>query len=166
MVIMVLGDPYEFSIFIQTIEEWNINDSFCNGILFFGINGDIYPKEIVSATLKYEIPVLEENLLNITIDNELYYMQKEKAYKKIYNITFPEDIDIGNDYRYEISPTIFSDNDYYIFAVSNGERVRILASKLNYIIEESRHELENIDISEVFIDIEYLNKIISKLKIY
>ncbi len=163
---MILGDPCKFSIFVKTIKEWNIDNSFCNGILFFCINGGIYPKEeIIVATLKCEIPKLKEHLMNIAINNELYYMQKQKAFEKIYNITFPENFNIDNDYRYDISPISFSDNHIYIFAVSNGRQVRILASKLNYIIEQSRHNLKNIVISEVFIDIKDLNKIISNLKI-
>lgn len=52
---MILGNPYSFSVFINTIKEWNIDNEFCNGILLFCVDGDFFPKRIVTATLKCEI---------------------------------------------------------------------------------------------------------------
>lgn len=48
---MILGDPYKFAILSGMIDEWNIDHVFCNGILLFCVDGDIYPREIVTATL-------------------------------------------------------------------------------------------------------------------
>ncbi len=95
---MILGNPYSFSVFINTIKKWNIDNEFCNGILLFCVDGDFFPKRIVTATLKCEIQPL-----------------KEKQY---------------------------------------------------YNIEESRHEVTNVDISEAYITIDELNEIIAKLDIY
>ena len=50
---MILGNPYKFSVFISTIKEWNIDNEFCNGVLLFCIEGNIFPKKIVTATLKF-----------------------------------------------------------------------------------------------------------------
>ena len=166
MVVMILGNPYKFSVFISTIKEWNIDNEFCNGVLLFCIEGNIFPKKIVTATLKYEIQLLKEKLRNLITNERLYNMQRDKAFAEIYNITFPEDISIDNDYRFDITPESFADENCYVFAVSNGKEVRIMATKLNYIVEESRHELSNVDISETFIEIEDLNQIISQLEIY
>lgn len=163
---MILGNPYKFSVFISTIKEWNIDNEFCNGVLLFCIEGNIFPKKIVTATLKYEIQLLKEKLRNLITNEILYNMQRDKAFAEIYNITFPEDISIDNDYRFDITPESFADENCYVFAVSNGKEVRIMATKLNYIVEESRHELSNVDISETFIEIEDLNQIISQLEIY
>ena len=162
---MILGDPYKFSIIIDTIKEWNIDDAFCNGVLFFCVDGNFFPKEIVTATLKCEVQLLKENFKNLTVDEDLYNMQKDKAFVKIYNITFPEDVNIDNDYRFDISPQSFSDSDCYVFAISNGEQVRIMAAKLNYIIKTSRQELKNLDITDAYITIKELNKIISEIDI-
>ncbi len=52
---MILGDPYKFSIFIQTIKEWNYDDTFNSGVLLFCVNGDIFPKEIHTVPLNYVI---------------------------------------------------------------------------------------------------------------
>ncbi|ERI79618.1 hypothetical protein CRH03_10720 [Clostridium sp. HMb25] len=165
MVVMILGNPYKFSVFISTIKEWNIDNEFCNGVLLFCIDGNIFPKKIVTATLKCEIQLLKEKLRNLITNERLYNMQRDKAFAEIYNITFPEDISIDNDYRFDITPESFADENCYVFAVSNGKEVRIMATKLNYIVEESRHELSNVDISETFIEIEDLNQIISQLEI-
>ena len=166
MVVIILGNPYKFSLFISTIKEWNIDNEFCNGVLLFCIEGNIFPKKIVTATLKYEIQLLKEKLRNLITNESLYNMQRDTAFAEIYNITFPEDISIDNDYRFDITPESFADENCYVFAVSNGKEVRIMATKLNYIVEESRHELSNVDISETFIEIEDLNQIISQLEIY
>ena len=154
---MILGNPYKFSVFISTIKEWNIDNEFCNGVLLFCIEGNIFPKKIVTATLKYEIQLLKEKLRNLITNERLYNMQRDKAFAEIYNITFPEDISIDNDYRFDITPESFADENCYVFAVSNGKKVRIMATKLNYIVEESRHELSNVDISETFIEIAILS---------
>ena len=145
---MILGNPYKFSVFISTIKEWNIDNEFCNGVLLFCIEGNIFPKKIVTATLKYELQLLKEKLRNLITNERLYNMQRDKAFAEIYNITFPEDISIDNDYRFDITPESFADENCYVFAVSNGKKVRIMATKLNYIVEESRHELSNVDISD------------------
>ncbi|TYQ15991.1 UNVERIFIED_CONTAM: immunity protein 42 of polymorphic toxin system [Acetivibrio alkalicellulosi] len=163
---MMIGDPYKFSIIINTIDEWNIDGTWCNGVLLFCVDGNFFPKEVVSATLKTEVPLLKKNLKNLTIDEELYNMQKDKAFVEIYNITFPFDTHIDNDYRFDISPLSFSDSNCYVFAISNGKQVRIMASKLNYIIKDSRHDLKSINVNETFIDISELNKIISEIDIF
>ena len=122
---MILGNPYKFSVFISTIKEWNIDNEFCNGVLLFCIEGNIFPKKIVTATLKYEIQLLKEKLRNLITNERLYNMQRDKAFAEIYNITFPEDISIDNDYRFDITPESFADENCYVFAVSNGKKVRI-----------------------------------------
>lgn len=163
---MILGNPYKFSVFISTIKEWNIDNEFCNGVLLFCIDGNIFPKKIVTATLKCEILLLKEKLKNLITNERLYNMRRDKAFAEIYNITFPEDISIDNDYRFDITPESFGDENCYVFAVSNGNEVRIMATKMNYNVEESRHELNNVDINETFIEIEDLNQIVSQLDIY
>ena len=104
--------------------------------------------------------------MNLAEDEILYDMQKDRAFARIYDIAFPEDTSISNDYRFDISPEVFADDNCFIFAIRNGEKVRIMAAKLNYNKKESRHEISNVDISETFITIDELNRIIAKLDIY
>lgn len=49
---MILGNPYKFLIFISTIKEWNIDSAFNNGVLLFGIDGNIFPKKLLQQLSK------------------------------------------------------------------------------------------------------------------
>ena len=153
---MLLGDPYKFSISFDEIQSWNIDDTFSNGVLLLYVSGDIYPKEIVT---------LKRKLSDITVDKNLFKMGKEDAFREIYNITYPKDIDLCNDYRFDISPSILVDNNCFLFAVSDGANIRVLASKMQYIIEESRHNLSNVIVSESVLSAEEINEIILGLVI-
>ncbi|MCM1314872.1 MAG: immunity 42 family protein [Alistipes senegalensis] len=160
---MIIGNPHCFAVIFDVVESWNADKTFQNGILFLAINSEIFPKEIQSATLSAEFSKLTESLKNIPVDEKIFSMPKHKAYSEIYNRVFPEDWNINNDYHYMISTPSFSDNDYLVFAVSSGEKVRILAGKPDYCKEESIHILEGAEITETFIDISDLNKITDKL---
>ncbi len=61
---MIIGDPYKFAILSEVINEWNIDDAFCNGVLLFCVNGDIYPKEVVTALDTWK--VMFNTALNIS----------------------------------------------------------------------------------------------------
>ena len=56
---MIIGNPYTFSIIIDIVDEWNIDKSFNNGLLFIGVNGVLIPDKILNATLNVEIPVFQ-----------------------------------------------------------------------------------------------------------
>ena len=162
---MIFGDPYKFAIISKKIKEWNMDENFCNGVLLFCVNGGMFPKEILTAPLNSEINPLKEKLQNISVNIEIFNMNKEEAFKQIYNVTFPEDNNIDNDYQFDITPLSFPEDNCYIFAVSDGVLVRILAAKLKYIVEESRHVLQNVDINETFISVEEMREIAKELKI-
>lgn len=159
---MIIGDPYQFSIFVEVIDKWNSENTWINGVLLFSIDGELFPKQIVTATLNSEILPLKEILMKIKVNKELYDMEKEEAFIEMHNVTYPVS-DVDNDYRYHISPPTLSDYCCVAFAVSNGEKIRFMAAKLDYIMEESAYDLNNIDISEAFITNDELEEIILKL---
>ena len=168
---MIIGNPYQFSVFAKVIKEWNADESsFRNGVLLFCIDGEIFPKQVITATLNCEIPPLREKLMNIAINAELCEMETEKAFIEMYNTTFPQwdpeqdnEGDIYNDYCYFLSPPTLSDFNCHVYAVSNGKQIRIMAAKLNYILEESTHSLNDLEISETFITYDELKEIIYEL---
>lgn len=131
---MIIGDPYKFAILSGVINEWNIDDTFCNGVLLFCVNGDIYPKEVVTATLRCEIEYLKQKLRSLTIDKRLYALPPQQAFAEIYGITFPEDTDSDNEDCFDITPASLSDHNCFVFAVCNGVNIRVLASELAYEI--------------------------------
>lgn len=161
---MIIGDPYKFAILSGVINEWNIDDMFCNGVLLFCVNGDIYPKEVATATLRCEIEYLKQKLRNLTTDKRLYTLPPQQAFAEIYGITFPEDMDSDNGDCFDITPASLSDHNCFVFAVCDGVNIRILASELAYERENSRHRLENIIISETFLTVGELREIIAVLE--
>ena len=127
-----LGNPYKFCIIYSVIKEWNPDDTFGNGILLFCLDGMIYPsKEIVNATLKSEFWNLKKELMNLAVDERLYTLQKEEAFTEMYKVMFPEDWECNNDYRFDISPYSFSDKGRFVYAVSDGEGIRVLVAGLD-----------------------------------
>ncbi len=161
---MIIGDPYKFAILSGVINEWNMDDTFCNGVLLFCVNGDIYPKEVATATLRCEIEYLKQKLRNLTTDKRLYILPPQQAFAEIYGITFPEDMDSDNGDCFDITPASLSDHNCFVFAVCDGVNIRILASELAYERENSRHRLENIIISETFLTVGELREIIAVLE--
>jgi len=166
MINSIIGNPYKFSILIFDVKEWNTRGSlFFNGLLIFSINGELFPpKEVLNVTLSGETHWLIENFKTIAVNEEIFCMEKEKAFIEMHNARFPKNIDIDEDYQYDISPEEFADRGYYVFAVSNGKQIRIMASKLTYIMKHSRHNLNKIHINEIFITTSELNKMILKLE--
>ena len=162
---MIQGNPYEFAIIIKKIEEWNIDNTFCNGILLFCIDGYIYPSKICTSTLKSEIGPLTKKLKNIPVNNHLFNMKKDLAFFHIYKMIFPEDYMLSNDYQFDITPLSFADENCFIFAVSNSTHVRLLGAELKYIKEKSQHDLENLHIKEAFISTEKLTAIANCLEL-
>ena len=161
---MIIGDSYKFAILSGEINEWNIDDAFCNGVLFLCVNGDIYPKEVVTATLRCEMEYLKQKLRNITTDKRLYILPPQQAFAEIYDITFPEDTQNDNNDCFNITPAALSDCNCFVFAVRDEINIRILASKLTYETENSRHKLESITISETFLTAGELEEVIAGLE--
>lgn len=150
---------------MKTIKEWKEDETFCNGVLLLCVDGSIFPKEILTATLNSEINPQKKSLEEITIHNELFNMEKGEAFKQIYDMTFPEDFSLENDYRFDITPLSLADANCYVFAVSNGIQVRVLAAQLTYIKDLSRHMLKNIDIHEAFISTREIEEMAKALKV-
>ena len=162
---MILGNPYQFSIFLDVVENWNSKNaySFYNGILAFCIEGKIFPHRLVNATLGSEVPNLIRQFSQVSINPKLFDMKKREAFLEIYRITHPDDIVIDNDYSYDVTPYSFGDINCLVFAVSNGEQIRILASCLEYNPEEGIHEMANIEIAEAYISVDDMAELVSKL---
>lgn len=161
---MIIGNPYKFAILSGGINEWNMDDTFCNGVLLFCVNGDIYPKEVVTATLRCEIKYLKQKLKKLMTDKRLYAMPSQQAFEEIYGITFPEDIDSDNEDCFDITPASLSDHNCFVFAVCDGVNVRVLASELAYEMENGRHKLQDNAVSETFVSVSEMKEIISGLE--
>lgn len=112
---MVIGNPYKFSIILQIIEEWNVDYTFGNGVLMLCVDGNLFPNEIVTATLKCEVAPLIDSLNGVVQDERLFSMSRESSFAELYNCTFPENLEVANDYRFLISPMVLSDEGCFCF---------------------------------------------------
>jgi len=167
---MVIGNPYKFSIFVEKMNEWS-NDAYSNGLFLVCINGTLFPDEVFTSTLTIDVSELKENLSCITINKELFELPKKDAFLEMYYKRFPiwDGIDetIQEDYQYEINSTGILDYRSVMFAVSNGEQIRIMATNLNklsYDKEKSTYDFSSVDISETFITQEEMKEMILELE--
>lgn len=148
---MIIGDPFEFAVGIQVVPEWNIDKAFNNGLLLLYLKETPYPSRVVSATLNTELIGLRDSLAKIPVNRKLFSQRKETAFQELYNITFPADLETDNNYDFFLSPDSLQRSGFFVFGVSSGKNVRIMASQLICIKSGSRHLLENIAINEVVV---------------
>ena len=145
---MTVGNPYVFSITWEIVDKWNEDTSFNNGLLFMSVNGVQIPQKVTTTTLNTEMHHLLEKLKKPIENEELFFMEKEEAFARLYQITYPANMEQDNDYSYSITPFEFEDNDRFVFMIRNGEQVRIIASQERKYIEEavlSINELEDME---------------------
>lgn len=163
---MIIGDPNLFAVFIDVVEEWNIDRSFNNGMLGISIDGTLFPKKVVGATLNTELFELIKNLEDLKEDMTFFQMDRNEMFTNIYKVTFPDDLDVDNDYSYNVTPFVLWDNNIYVFMVSNGSEIRIVAAELQYIVEESTHNLQDLQVAETYVSHDKIQEIVYKLKTY
>lgn len=160
---MIVGNPYKFAIIAQKIEEWNSSDTFCNGVLFFCVAGELFPRGLDTATLSTEQVFWKDKLDTIVANNGLYNLPTYEAFVSMYNLVFPSDSD-DRDYRFDFSPQTLcpANSNFRIFVVSNGEYVRIMAAMLKYDKAIARDDLTDISISETIIRLDEFKNIFCK----
>lgn len=161
---MIFGNPDRFAVLFELVEAWNDSDAFLNGLLYFCIGGELFPDEMLSSTLSYEIPVLQDQLVHIAVDQQVFALPKKLAFCHMYRAAFPEDWETtDNDYRYQLTPDSFGDADCHVFAVSNGEYVRVLGGGLKRDAG-GEDDFENIHVSEGLVAVPEWDRMVSKLK--
>ena len=69
-----------------------------------------------------------------------------------------------NDFGYLLSTEELVDNNYLVFAVEKERKIRILGTKAEYDFEEKRDVLGNSEVTEIILEKEEINKIISQLE--
>lgn len=168
--IMMFGEPHKFAIFIKVVEEWNDKQciaNFYNGILFYSVNGKLFPNEIITMPLGHEIASLKLKLNNILIDTELFNMELKSLVEKLIYIRLIESEETYNKYFFDITPNSSNEceNDFKIFAVSNGYQVRLIGvNNYNYCdVINNNCNIDNIGIYEAFISKTELDDLILKL---
>lgn len=73
-------------------------------------------------------------------------------------------MDSDNGDCFDITPASLSDHNCFVFAVCDGVNIRILASELDYEMENGRHRLQDIAVSETLVSVSEVEEIISSLE--
>lgn len=62
---------------VDVVDEWNMDNTFNNGLLFMGIDGKLFLLEITTSTLNCELFRLIENLKNPQKNENIFQMEKK-----------------------------------------------------------------------------------------
>lgn len=161
---MIIGDPYKIAVIVQVINEWS--ETWINGVFMLTINGKIIPEEIFTSTLECDCKELNDNLDRMLscppVDMELYELDGREAFIKMYNLACPNNADTDNDYRYKVSTSGLEDNDYWVFAVSNGRNIRFIASRP--ILGDNDDPFPKNKMTECNVSINYLTGLTAELR--
>lgn len=160
---MVIGDPYKFSILFDRVKSWNASLNDNNGFFGLSIYGKMFPDTVINAIIPVSLFELKNSLSNIPVNEEIYNLSSNDAFKALYNLVYPQNYDY-NDYRYELATADLTDNNNLVFAVGGKEKIRIFAAKLEYDVEESYHIFDESALLEVILDKSEVNKIIREIE--
>ena len=164
---MIIGNPYQFAVMLDEVPQWNPSScSFRNGIFFYCFNGVIFPNELLNTTLSTDLRDLLPRMRNVPTNDSLFAGNRSDVFKYLFNLRFPLDWDQEEDCRFDLTPLTFSDKNHYVFAVRGNTGVRILASTVPYISEESTHDLSALDILEAVLSCQEYNDLVTALKLW
>jgi hypothetical protein len=115
---------------------------------FVCVEGTLYPKRLVNTPLLIRTDPLvlsykqkpTNAFITLPINKELFLMNKEDAFRKMYILTYPFILDEDNrdpniedvvaDYKYKASTSVMEQLNQAIFVVSDGISVRVLGGEL------------------------------------
>ncbi|MBO4214653.1 MAG: hypothetical protein J5717_13975 [Lachnospiraceae bacterium] len=164
---MLVGNPYKFSLFIQRINEWNVDNLDSYGVILFSISGFLIPDEIENVCTKREAQMLIERLSAIPENKEIFEGDNKDSIEQLLSITFPNDYNKDNDYSFFVTPEEIADRGFFIFAVRSRDRVRILGTnKLEYDNEASKYRLNKLEVYEALLSLSEVNELVTRLRKY
>ena len=161
---MIIGNPYEFAIVFDRVKQWNSTNKENNGFFALSVDGTLFPNIVNNTVINSALYDVEKSLKNIPVDDEMFSLDKKDALEEIFNLVYPCDFSIDNDYRYELSPIALTDESCFVFAVKAQDNVRILAATLEYDRENSTYLFDNITVKEVILSRDIMKEIISEVQ--
>lgn len=178
---MVFGDPNNFGILIEKISIWSAENGYENGLFHFCIDGELYPPRAKVASLGSDVFYLSDDnaLISLPVENEIFSMDKKEAFFSMLRLMLPDladpEVDVDesfvSSYLYQASTPNLEEDSCYVFAVSNGQDVRILGAKLSELIENEAGEYfwedkRDIQVKEAIINKSELISIVNQAKNY
>ena len=111
---MLFGNPERFAFLIERVPEWE-SITFINGIMYVYLNGKMYPDSLRTTTLNVDLMFLFDSTMpdfQPKVNENFYAMDTAELFKKLCEITFPDDYDTDNDYSYLIPLQETEDSGY------------------------------------------------------
>ncbi|WP_369690902.1 Imm42 family immunity protein [Phytopseudomonas flavescens] len=150
-----------------------------NGLFYFIVNGNLYPKDIRVATLSTDcFEVIEDGsaLISFPENNDTFTLPADEAFNRLYSLAYPEpsadDEYPEQMFDYYITPTNISESGGCFFAVANECDLRIVGGTVECLLEDSVKgvhywgKIKDPKIEEVVVSKEEMNRITSDLNKY
>ncbi|WP_225760298.1 immunity 42 family protein [Leclercia sp. Marseille-Q4284] len=142
---MIFGNPYHFAIWTELVPQWS--ESYKNGLFHLIINGNLYPDDIRTSTLStdlYEITDSDCALISQPQNNEIFYLSTEIAFKRLYNLAYPEPSE-QDEYPeqildYCITSSNISSRGGCFFAVSDDISLRIIGGIIQHLVKDESED--------------------------
>lgn len=181
---MIAGDPNNFAIMIEPIEEWsNPELHWLEGVFDFIFQGKYLSEKIYSYTFndifsRKDIPEFFSSEKDIIEDKQIFEMDKNSAFKVMIDNFNPYILDKeceieewDQTYKYFLPPDDMNSFGIYTVVVRHKNMARILGAKLNDLITKIDGEKEwkprdNFIIHEAFLEVEELNNIKKAISSY
>lgn len=179
---MVFGNPNRFAILMELIPCWTEEGNYKNGLFHFIVEAKIFPAWANSSTLSGDILCLEKKnnaLIAMPENKELFFMDKEMAFKKLLDAMLPEKLnpdfeypdDFEEDYTYYAGTYNLEDGGCYVYAIGFEENIRILGARISSLIGNSIDGYDQINrdkfnIAEIILPKAEVKQIIHDTKTY
>lgn len=162
---MIVGDPYKFSVMVDRVKEWNVTEEDKNGYLNLAINGILVSYETINANLLTALYDIKEALKKIPFNDHIFSLKSVNAINELYELVYPSDEKVDNEYDYLLSVTELVDAGIFVFAVKQNNEIRIISGKGKYDFENSNRIFNSSEINEIIINNIELDQIIREIEL-
>lgn len=142
---MIFGNPYHFAIWTDFVPGWS--ELYKNGLFHLIINGKLYPDNIRTSTLSsdlYEITDSDCALISQPQNDEIFYLPTEIAFKRLFDLTYPEPSEQDEYpeqiFDYCITSSNISSCGGCFFAVSNDISLRVIGGVIQQLVKDESEE--------------------------
>jgi hypothetical protein len=144
-VMMIFGNPYHFAIWTDFVPGWS--ELYKNGLFHLIINGKLYPYDIRTSTLSSDLYEITDNdcaLISQPQNDEIFYLPTEIAFKRLFDLTYPEPSEQDEYpeqiFDYCITSSNISSCGGCFFAVANDISLRVIGGVIQQLVKDESDE--------------------------
>ncbi len=152
----IIGEPSKLGFYIEKIEKWS-DETWKNGYFYLFINGKLFPQIELNTTLNCDVSYILDKtspLMALPQNKEIFELEVHKAVNILYRNRTAWDSE-ENDYTYTLDLPTMMDNGAYVFLVASNNKVRILATNIEYIPakdDDSEDEYKILSVEDIVLD--------------